>query len=315
MSLVQIARGVWRCGAGRPRAAIIGGVHGNELTGVRVVQKLVQLFSEPGNSVKGELTLIVANPDAVDAGVRFLEDDLNRCFGEGLEDLAGSMERRRAIELAPFIRNLDAMVDLHATNKPSEPFVRLPGPMEQEYFSRCEQLFLGSLPPQCNTVLWDPRELIAGGSMTDEFALRHAPQGTFICYEAGLASDVTAVPATELAVQTLLAKLGMLDTQTGVGKEVTMAEPCAPREWKHYKISDVFRLDEDGFEWANGHGESNFERVPAGEVFGRQGSRELSALEESFIVFPKVSGLWALGRPLGWLATLLPRDALASGST
>eukprot|EP00438_Fugacium_kawagutii_P032517 Skav233917 [mRNA] locus=scaffold435:643065:646143:+ [translate_table: standard] len=173
---------------------------------------------------------------------------------------------------------------------------------ENRRFNAAEQLFLSSLPSSCETILWDPHELIAGGSMTDEFALRRAPCDpsccAYICLEAGQASDRSSVDAIYGAVYQCMRRLGMIE-----GK----AEDSIPRPWDHFEITEKFSLDPAGFEWVNGHGAYNFQVVPAGEVYGRTGQVELRAPEgkESYMVFPKVRELWMEGRPLGWLARKL----------
>ena len=306
MSLERLARGVWRVGSGRPRVAVLGGIHGNERTGVEVVRQLVERLSSPSLAAQvcGELTLTLGNPDAIDRDVRFVEVDLNRCFG-AVEEGGALMEEARARELAPLMRGLDVMVDLHATNKPSEPFARLPGSLSGAYFRRCEQLFLSRLPPQCRTVLWDPKLLIAGGAMTDEFCLRHAPGegegegGAYVCYEAGLASDVSLVDSTAAAVDGLLAEVGLLGGAPGA---------APPRDWTHYEIFERFDLDDRGFMWLDSHGQANFQAVPAGAAYGQRGPDGplLTAPEDAFMVFPKVEHLWSVGRPLGWLARQIP---------
>jgi len=311
MDAHRATRAVWRMtrsGIARPRVAVLGGVHGNERTGIEVLRRLRAMLGGGRALTRGDLILAEGNPEACKRDVRFVDVDLNRCFdtdlrrpGSSGEPLAWAYERRRAAELEPHLRGLDALVDLHATNKPSEPFVRLPGPLDVDHFRRCESSFLAHLPEACSTVLWDPSGHIAAGGMTDEFALRHraaAAGGAYMCYESGLASDTAAVPGTLSAVLGLLGHLGMLP-----GGEAT-AVACRPRAWRHYEIFEQFSLDERGFRWENGHGGKNFGRVPAGEAFARRGQSgpTLEAEEESYIVFPKVETLWAPGCSLGWLA-------------
>ncbi|CAJ1398188.1 unnamed protein product [Effrenium voratum] len=316
-TLREIGPSVWRLGAGRerPRAAVLGGVHGNELSGVEVVNTLVSELASKDIDVNGEVTFIIGNPAAVSRGSRFIDYDLNRCFQDDkLCDVttAGAtlsgIEWERAQQLAPFLRGLDVLLDLHSTNKPSSPFVRLPGPEQgrRARFASAEELFLRALPPACDTVLWDPDGLIAAGGMTDEYALRHSEglRQAQVCYESGLASDRSSVETTRRAVRHCLEQLGLLPGPQGTKP----LEPLEPqRQWRHFQITEVFFLDARGFEWQNGHGARNFQRVPRGEVYGRrlQGAEELRAERESFMVFPKVRNLWALGRPLGWLAKQL----------
>ncbi|CAE7652527.1 astE [Symbiodinium sp. CCMP2592] len=129
--LSEIAPSVWRVGEGRPRVVVLGGVHGNELSGVEVVQRLVSEMCNKPEQVQGEITLAIGNPPAVSRGVRFVHQDLNRCFqevgGDPAMPLGMEHEQSRAKVLMPLLRGLDVLLDLHATNKPSKPFARLPG--------------------------------------------------------------------------------------------------------------------------------------------------------------------------------------------
>lgn len=304
MSLTEVARAVWRVGVGRPRVAIFGGVHGNELTGVEVVSHLVNHFSDPSvaHQVRGELTLAIGNPTAVDRHVRFIDRDLNRCFGEVSGD---GLEVARGKRLSQYLEDLDVLVDLHATNKPSDPFVRLPGSLDANHFGRCEYLFLSSLPSGCNTVLWDPAGHIAQGFMSDEYALKRHVRGAgaFMCYESGVASDVTGVPTTTAALEVLFRRVGLLPFDS---KDTDSAPASGGlREWRHFEIIEKFALDHRGFEWLNGHGQNNFQLVRGGEAYGRRlggNCGELIASEPSYIIFPKIRALWAEGQALGWLA-------------
>ena len=99
-------------------------------------------YSLLGAALQGELTLAIGNPDAVERDVRFIHDDLNRCFQE-TETAAqddSSIERSRAKDLCSLLKDLDVLVDLHATNKPSEPFARLPGPLDAEHFGSAQPM-------------------------------------------------------------------------------------------------------------------------------------------------------------------------------
>lgn len=61
------------------RTAIVGGTHGNELTGVFLVSKFEQFPHLVRRSTFETLTFI-SNPQAVAAGRRYINTDLNRCF-------------------------------------------------------------------------------------------------------------------------------------------------------------------------------------------------------------------------------------------
>ena len=83
------------------RVAIVGGTHGNELTGIYLVKKFQQ-FPHLLHRQSFECITLLANPEAIAANRRYIDHDLNRCFAN--EDLANLLltdyEDRRAKEIA-----------------------------------------------------------------------------------------------------------------------------------------------------------------------------------------------------------------------
>jgi succinylglutamate desuccinylase len=99
------------------RVAIVGGTHGNELTGIYLVKKFLQ-NPELLHRESLECTTFIANPEAVTKNQRYIDRDLNRCFDR--EDLANlelsNYEEIRAKEIATQIgSNTDLIIDLHST--------------------------------------------------------------------------------------------------------------------------------------------------------------------------------------------------------
>lgn len=81
------------------RVAIVGGTHGNELTGVYLVKKFEkspQLVSRSTFTTE----LLISNPRSVELCRRYVETDLNRCFSRsGLNQPATTYEEQRAQEI------------------------------------------------------------------------------------------------------------------------------------------------------------------------------------------------------------------------
>ncbi len=176
---------------GRPGPAltILGGVHGNELVGIAVVEKLLEAMAElakvksrsrtEGAVMRGSLTLAIGNPAAVARKTRGSQDhaDLNRCFGSEVvvdfddnddddggaagSGIADDAERARARLLAPLLAASDILVDLHATNKPSPPFIRVGGAFGERHFAACQHFLRG--PGTCSKLVLDPHYTIAAG--------------------------------------------------------------------------------------------------------------------------------------------------------
>jgi succinylglutamate desuccinylase len=103
------------------KVAIVGGTHGNELTGIYLVKQLEQF---PERLVRPTLDCItlLANPRAIAANQRYIDRDLNRCFDAA--DLANATlqnyEEQRAKEIAAQLKpktqkQVDVIVDLHST--------------------------------------------------------------------------------------------------------------------------------------------------------------------------------------------------------
>src|SRR3954469_25747264 len=94
---------VWQFSGPRPgsRVLVLGGVHGNEVTGVMLVERLCALLENGAFALAaGTLTLVVGNPRAVEFGTRGSEPhaDLNRSFTTEALDVNGpaAYEARRA---------------------------------------------------------------------------------------------------------------------------------------------------------------------------------------------------------------------------
>ncbi|KAM4594347.1 N-acyl-aromatic-L-amino acid amidohydrolase (carboxylate-forming) B-like isoform 1-T2 [Fundulus diaphanus] len=103
--------------------AICGGTHGNELTGVYIVKEMQKQKTDKVGSVS--ITSVVTNPRALDAGTRYTEMDLNRCFTDVLLSSpvteSTPYELRRAQELNAQLgpkgsaEAVDLLIDLHNT--------------------------------------------------------------------------------------------------------------------------------------------------------------------------------------------------------
>jgi len=102
------------------RVAIVGGNHGNELTGVH----LVKMFQHPNliNRASFETLALLGNLKAIEAGKRYIDKDLNRCFtNQGLQNpQLSSYEDTRAKAILQILQPqnqpfVDVIVDLHST--------------------------------------------------------------------------------------------------------------------------------------------------------------------------------------------------------
>ncbi|WP_435098288.1 succinylglutamate desuccinylase [Halorubrum sp. N11] len=110
-----------RGSAGPARVAIVGGIHGDEPAGERIVRRLAdELDAEGDGSSDGIIRLIIANEPALAAGTRYTDTDLNRTFpGDADSD---EYERALAPRLAAELEGMDAVLALHTSHSAPPPF-------------------------------------------------------------------------------------------------------------------------------------------------------------------------------------------------
>ncbi len=109
-----------------PNVMICALTHGNEVCGAIALVALLESGFRPA---RGALTVAfnnIAAYERFDANApdvaRFVDEDLNRVWSEGaLSDSSQSVERVRARQLLPFVRNADFLLDLHSMHEPCAP--------------------------------------------------------------------------------------------------------------------------------------------------------------------------------------------------
>lgn len=111
-----------------PHAVILALVHGNEIAGAIVLDRLLRTGYRPA---RGRLTLGFANLAAFarfdptePTASRFLDEDLNRVWDPAvLDGPRRSRELDRAREMRPVVESADALLDLHSMLWPSDPLI------------------------------------------------------------------------------------------------------------------------------------------------------------------------------------------------
>ena len=96
------------------KVLVFGGTHGNEWTGVWVVERYADMFRKKYPTL--DIEFILANPEAHRINKRFKDEDLNRAFQFLNEKREHSFEHHRARELRDKILSGPCFViDLHTT--------------------------------------------------------------------------------------------------------------------------------------------------------------------------------------------------------
>lgn len=90
--------------------------HGDERGGLAVLNAVCGAIDRGEIRERISLGFVLANVAAARAGVRFLERDMNRCYGRSE---LGTAEDRRAREIEPTLRRARHCIDLHQTIEPT----------------------------------------------------------------------------------------------------------------------------------------------------------------------------------------------------
>lgn len=125
---------VWTFDSGHkgPHAMVCGIMHGNEIAGAAILDRLMRSGLRP---TRGKLTFCFGNPEAYerfDPGEpyqhRYVDTDINRVWGAELHDEKNQdREVLRARRLRPLVESVDYLLDIHTMQGRGEPVALIQG--------------------------------------------------------------------------------------------------------------------------------------------------------------------------------------------
>jgi predicted deacylase len=254
---------IYELGEGTPEVAVVGSIHGDEPCGAEAVERFVAADLDVERPVK----LVVANEEALDESVRYLDEDLNRAFPG--DPNADTHEGRLAYNLVREVRGCTTLA-LHSTQSYASPFA-LVDDVGAVSRSICPYLPIGELVETA---------AFAGGRLID-----HAHT---VEVECGLQGTEEAAENAYWIIRAFLAAAGVLSAPVAEDEE-----PSLSLERREQDEVAVYRLLEripkepaERYEvFVN-----NFELVEAGDRFAAVGTRELTADRDFFPVLLSAYG-------------------------
>ena len=240
-------------------------VHGNEYGGLAVLNRIIRLLSS-GYPLQIRLALVLGNYRAATSGVRFVDRDLNRCFGQQDHD---THEGRRAIDLSKILAKTRFLVDFHQT------FARCLRGFAIFPFSKDNVAFAHHVDQGGAIVTRFDGNFSVDGQCSDEFVLQRG--GVGITVELGQAgfcrSQVTR--GFWLACRAL----GLVNS----GQPLPSLIDIAPKR-DVYTFAQVVPYRAD---YRLVDGLYNFKRVTRGECLVRTEDDDLNAQNDGYLLFPK----------------------------
>jgi succinylglutamate desuccinylase len=263
--------------AARPAVLLSVGVHGDETGPIEMVAHAVEALSRAPHELAVDLMLCVGNIDAIAAGKRFIDADLNRMFRLERGDLASTFEAGRADTLIAATRDFfDGAgaqrwhLDLHTAIRASRypKFAIVPELIEEDA-RRGLIAWLGQ--GGIEAVIMNPK---SAGTYSYWTAQQHGVASSTV--ELGRIgtlgqNDLSQFAAMSAALHALLrgapAPQGSAPLVFNTAQSIT-------------KLSDAFRM-------SFGRDTENFTPLRQGEVIATDGDTVYTVQhEEEFVVFP-----------------------------
>lgn len=275
-----------------PSLVCVGGIHGNETSGIVALERVFDTLAQSDCNFRGELTGIAGNLQALRLGDRYMGDDLNRVW---MPERVALLERGGPPDLAPedwqemselhgalseaFDRATGevAFLDLHTSSAPGEPFVLLGDTIRNRRFA-----FRFPAP-----VILGLEETIDGVLLEHVNSLGHITIG----FEAGQHDDPQSICNQEAAIWIMLNAAGCVDAnQIPAARE---AFDILRRQTQHLPaVMEIRRRHPveagDGFKMRPGF--RNFQLIEAGELLADTHEGQVLAEESGRILLPLYQG-------------------------
>ena len=252
-------------GAG-PRVVLFSGVHGDEVSGVHAIEKLFfDFFTGSRSLLKGSLTLVRANEQALAAERRYLKQNLNRLFKDdyAAETDKSCYEFKRAQELKAILRNCDYFLDFHSAPIAQEPFIVV------ERFA--VDLFAKLGIPKIMTG-WGKFSSGAIGGDAENYANAHGAKSATL--ESGSHFDKRSNDVAYAAALSFLSVTGL----------IAGAEPQSSGPVEVVDVYSVITKDFSDFRYAGDV--ANFKLIKEGEAFAHQNGCALTVSEDTYLLIP-----------------------------
>ena len=290
-----------------PRVVLMGGTHGDELTGAELVRFVLKAYgllnTKPCSlecpDITGELFLVFGNPEAMLRRSRSATGgsrDMNRCFTPGQINQEKShkdaLDIKRARQLAPLLASADYLFDIHATSTKALPFVCF-GNDSLDHRTLYSQIPVEFVLTDPNIYLSRPAG-IDGLGTTDSWTNTHG--GVALCYETGWENAVRDVPKHLLTILQLLELCGL--ATTSFTKKVKKVNDVRVRRNKNKGVQRIYKLThcklvdktKKSFVYAPGIEQGIWTNFSEGALIGRyDDGTEVCTPHAGMLLFPTAS--------------------------
>lgn len=287
-----------------PTVVVFAGIHGNEKAGVHAAKLIIEKIKRDNIRFNGNLHIILGNINALNKGIRFEDEDLNRVWRNGdiynvkNERTQQSLESREKKDIFLIIQEILKepgpfyFLDMHTTSASSVPFITISDSLNNRKFSSNF-----SIP-----VVLGIEEYLDGPLLTFINEYGHVALG----FEGGAHHDESSIVSCEAFIWKALVHSKCVDVSNIPGYlhfENVLKELC--NEYQFFEIKYRYQVDEhEQFEMLKGF--ENFEKIRKNQIlalsdgvqiFAPEGGRIFMPLyqklgEDGFFILNKISKFW-----------------------
>jgi len=245
------------------KVCILAGVHGNEIGGIEALKLIIKKIEDGIIKLKkGKIIFVFANPKAIEKNVRFVEENLNRCFLEN-KLKTDFYEEKLLYDLKNILESCDICLDLHSSFiKNSKPFII------------CEKNAFDLVQNFPMEIICSGFDLIQPGG-TDYYMNRIGKIG--ICVECGFLKDEESIGLAKDSLLSLLISLDMVknDFVNGRGKI---------HEKKYYQVDSLY-FAQDEFKLSKNF--QDFDNISKNQTIGFDANKKIKSDFDGFILFAR----------------------------
>lgn len=261
--------------------AIIGAVHGNEKCGTQAIYRIIEDLETKKLLLKqGSLHLMpIANPQAYEQNVRFVERNLNRSLypKKNKQHYEDHLDQN----LCAFIDQANVLLDLHSYNSSGEPFLFLET-------SNTKEIAYAQALDIPNMVYGWSFAFGAGNAKESQGTTEYARLKGIVAVtvECGQHEDPHAPEIGYISILKSLHHLQMIDEQCECATHPALHQaPTPSRQQRYVKMQHVYYREEGDTlvkEW------EHLDAVTKQEVIGhRKNGSPILAPDTGYIVLPK----------------------------
>ena len=270
-----------------PLVIILAAIHGNETAGYHACKRVAEQLSVSKDNLEGSVYMITGNVQALHKGVRYVDQDLNRLWGnvsEGLEndEQKHSVEWREAEELLDLLDSIIkdhkyinkdiTFIDLHTTSVNSCAFILFNDTLKNRKIATYFPV------PQILGI----EETIHGTLLSYINDMEYPAIG----FEAGRHEDMSSINRTEAFLKLYLHHVNIdpLDLHRVHFYEGKMKDKSVIDD-KYYEIT-YHHYVEDASKFKMKEGYLNFDRVQKGDLLAYYEQEPIYAPKEGLIFMP-----------------------------